>query len=63
MMVLSRQIGESVIIRIGKGKIVVKVLNLRGKNAKLGIKVFGKVTVHCEEVYNKMFVEPQDNKK
>lgn len=54
MLVLTRNINESIIIGSGENKIVITVLNMRGKQAKIGINAPREVTVHREEVYIRM---------
>ncbi len=48
MLILSRKLGESLII---DGRITVKVVRLDGDVVKLGIEAPGDVPVHREEVY------------
>ena len=59
MLILSRRIGESIIIGNGENKIVVKFLKIQGKNAKLGIEAPKSVTVHREEIYRLIQTEPE----
>ncbi len=51
MLVLTRKLGES--IRIGPG-IVVTVLGVNGLQVRLGIEAPKDVTVHREEVYERI---------
>jgi carbon storage regulator len=48
MLVLSRQVGES--IKIGKN-VTITVLNVRGNHIRIGISAPKEVPVHREEVY------------
>ncbi|MEM7378353.1 MAG: carbon storage regulator CsrA [Pseudomonadota bacterium] len=50
MLILTRKVGESVIIG---DKFVVQVVDARGKHAKLGIEAPRDVAVHREEVLAK----------
>ena len=48
MLILSRKLGESIVI---DGKIVVKIMRLDGDLVKLGIEAPAEVPVHRQEVY------------
>ncbi len=48
MLILSRKIGESIVI---DGKIVVRIMRLEGDVVKLGIDAPREVPVHRQEVY------------
>ena len=54
MLVLTRRVGESIIIGHGKDKIVITVLASRGEQSKIGIKAHDKISVHREEVYQRI---------
>ncbi|MEP6662726.1 MAG: carbon storage regulator CsrA [Verrucomicrobiota bacterium] len=49
MLVLSRKIGESIVI---DGRIVVKIVRLEGDVVKLGIQAPSEVPVHRQEIYD-----------
>ena len=51
MLVLSRKLNESIVIR---DDIVVTVLRIRGDKVLLGIDAPGEIPVHRQEVYEKM---------
>lgn len=51
MLILTRKLGES--ITIGDN-IKITVLGINGKQVKLGIRAPDKVSVHREEIYNKI---------
>ena len=49
MLILSRKLGESIII---DGRIIVKIVRLDGELVKLGIEAPAEVPVHRQEVYD-----------
>ena len=51
MLILSRKLGESIVI---DGRIVVKVIRLDGDMVKLGIEAPKEVPVHRQEVYDEI---------
>lgn len=51
MLILSRKIGESIII---DGKIAVRVMRVEGEVVKLGIQAPAEVPVHRQEVYDEI---------
>ncbi len=51
MLVLSRKIGESIVI---SGNIVVKIMRVEGEVVKLGIQAPAEVPVHRQEVYEEI---------
>jgi carbon storage regulator len=51
MLVLSRKLNESIVI---KDDIVVTVLRIRGDKVLLGIEAPGEIPVHRQELYEKM---------
>lgn len=60
MLVLSRKIGEEIIIA---DRIRVKVVGIQGNRVKLGIVAPEDVTIHRQEIYQirREFVEPSSN--
>lgn len=54
MLILTRNIGESIIIESETAKIVVTLLNTKGTQAKIGIDAPRNITVHREEIYKKI---------
>lgn len=61
MLILSRKLGESIIIGKGKNKIVIKLLQTQGRQAKLGIEAPKEVSVHREEIYNLLQKDKGEN--
>jgi carbon storage regulator len=51
MLILSRKIGESIVI---DGRITVKIMRLDGDVVKIGIKAPAEVPVHRQEVYEEI---------
>lgn len=51
MLVLSRQLDESIIIGDGPNKITITVVDIRGDRVRLGIEAPTKIPVHRQEVY------------
>jgi carbon storage regulator len=51
MLILSRKVGESIVI---DGRIIVKVMRLEGDVLKLGIEAPAEVPVHRQEVYDEI---------
>jgi carbon storage regulator len=54
MLILTRKTGESIIIGDGENKIVIKLLSTQSKNAKLGVDAPKNVSVHREEIYQRI---------
>ncbi|EKE00755.1 MAG: hypothetical protein ACD_21C00284G0020 [uncultured bacterium] len=54
MLVLTRLVGESIIIGDEKEKITITLLNTKSTHAKIGIEAPKEVSVHREEVYKKI---------
>ena len=52
MLILTRRIGEKLII--ADGEIEVVILGLKGKQVRLGIKAPKNIEVHREEVYKRI---------
>ena len=59
MLVLSRKQGESIVVR---DDIVVTVIELRGGRVRLGVEAPREVTVHREELYEKIVREKADRR-
>jgi carbon storage regulator len=57
MLILSRKLGESIVI---DGRIVVKIVRLDGDHVKLGIEAPAEVPVHRQEVYVEIQKNNQD---
>jgi carbon storage regulator len=56
MLILSRKLGESIVI---DGRIIVKIMRVDGETVKVGIEAPASVTVHRKEVHD----EIQNNNK
>lgn len=56
MLILSRKLGEAVIIG---DDIVITVLSTKGKQIRLGIEAPASISVHREEIYEKIKKEQQ----
>lgn len=54
MLILTRRIGESIVIGSGKNKIIITALDVHSNHAKIGITASNDVTIHREEVYRCM---------
>lgn len=57
MLVLTRRVGESIVI--GNG-IVVKIVEIRGDQIRVGITAPPQVTVHRQEVYEQIQAENRE---
>ena len=51
MLILSRKLGESIVI---DGRIVVKIVRVDGDTVKVGIDAPGEVPIHRQEVYQEI---------
>lgn len=51
MLILTRKIGESLLIG---DKVEITVLNIRGSQVKLGVKAPKEIAVHREEIYQRI---------
>lgn len=54
MLILTRRVGEKIVIGHPAGDIVVTVLGVRGGNVRIGIKAPKDVQVHREEIYKRI---------
>lgn len=52
MLILTRRIGESLVI--GDDQITITVLNVKGNQVRLGIEAPKDISVHREEVYQRI---------
>lgn len=57
MLVLTRKVGESIII--GNNDIVITALGIMGNQMRLGIAANSDVTIHREEIYQKILREQE----
>ena len=54
MLILTRRVDESLMIG---NEVVVTILNVKGKQVRIGINAPKEITVHREEIYNKIKTE------
>lgn len=57
MLILTRKVGESVLIG---DDISITVLSVRGNQVKLGVQAPKEVSVHREEIYQRIIKQTQD---
>lgn len=57
MLILTRKVGESVLIG---DDISITVLSVRGNQVKLGVQAPKEVSVHREEIYQRIIKQAQD---
>lgn len=50
MLILSRQVGEAIVIGAGPDQITVKILDVRGRKVRLGIEAPDNVPIHRTEL-------------
>lgn len=55
MLILTRRCAESLVI--GKGQITITVLGVKGDQVRLGVEASKEVTVHREEIYQRIHKE------
>ncbi|MFA6409450.1 MAG: carbon storage regulator CsrA [Gammaproteobacteria bacterium] len=61
MLVLTRRSGESIIIGEGDKKIVVTILDTHNKGSRIGVAAPKDISVHREEVYERIQKERSSN--
>ena len=59
MLILSRKIDE--ILRVGDD-VTIKILSIKGSQVRIGIEAPRNVSIHREEVYNRIADEKKDQK-
>ena len=52
MLILTRKPSESIII--GDNKVKIKILSVKGRQVRLGIEASKDISVHREEIYNRI---------
>lgn len=57
MLILSRKIGEAIVVA---NDIVVRIIDIKGGQVRLGVQAPGEVSVHREEIYQRIL---EENKK
>lgn len=60
MLLLTRYIGESIIIGEGEGKIIMTVVAIHGNQVRVGIEAPKSIAVHREEVYERIQAEQKE---
>lgn len=58
MLILTRRIGETLVIG---DDITVTVLGIKGNQARIGVEAPEAVSIHREEVYNRIAIEEKHN--
>lgn len=61
MLLLTRRFGESIIIGEGEDKIIVTVLNTCRNQVRVGIEAPKSISVHREEIYEKIQAEKEES--
>ena len=59
MLILTRRVGESLII---DDHIVINILGVKGNQIRIGVKAPKEISVHREEIYNRIQSEKADDK-
>ena len=59
MLVLTRRVGQSLMIG---NEVAVSILDIKGKQVRIGIVAPKDITVHREEIYNKIKTEQREAK-
>ena len=62
MLVLSRKSNESIVIGTGRDKIILTVLNASEGNIKFGIDAPKNISVHRQEIYEKIRAELENKR-
>ena len=59
MLILTRRVGESIIIG---DDIVINILGVKGNQIRIGVNAPKEISVHREEIYNRIQAEKVDDK-
>ncbi len=59
MLILTRRVGESLIIG---DNIVINILGVKGNQIRIGVNAPKEISVHREEIYNRIQAEKADDK-
>jgi len=59
MLILTRRVGESLIIG---DDIVINILGVKGNQIRIGVNAPKEISVHREEIYNRIQAEKVDDK-
>jgi|TARA_B110000971_G_scaffold142533_1_gene145706 carbon storage regulator len=59
MLILTRRVGESLIIG---DDIVINILGVKGNQIRIGVNAPKEISVHREEIYNRIQAEKADDK-
>jgi len=59
MLILTRRVGESLIIG---DDIIINILGVNGNQIRIGVKAPKEISVHREEIYNRIQSEKADDK-
>ena len=61
MLILTRRVGEALIIGEGNNKAVVNVLGVKGNQVRIGVDAPKDISVHREEIYDRIQNEKNDD--
>jgi carbon storage regulator CsrA len=61
MLILTRRVGETLVIG-ENGEITVTVLGVKGNQVRIGVNAPKNVSVHREEIYDRIQAEKEENK-
>tara|TARA_B110000977_G_scaffold182328_1_gene243876 strand:- start:805 stop:993 length:189 start_codon:yes stop_codon:yes gene_type:complete len=59
MLILTRRVGESLIIG---DDVVINILGVKGNQIRIGVNAPKEISVHREEIYNRIQAEKADDK-
>ena len=59
MLILTRRVGESLIIG---DDVVINILGVKGNQIRIGVNAPKEISVHREEIYNRIQAEKPDDK-